>query len=360
MIKEQTLSGLKRADFQQVVDGKAVDLYVMTNRQGMELAVTNYGCALLTWLAPDKNGTMGNIIQGHDSLANLMGSKVAVLSTTIGRYGNRIADGKFTLDGKSYTLEQNNKKNSLHGGSKGFHKRVWDVVWHGENQVVFHYTAADGEEGFPGTLEVVMSYTLNDEGGLVIDYRATTDKKTLVNLTHHAFFSLAGIANPTPLALNNIVAIDANFYLPTDDTSIPTGEVAPVAGTPMDFLSLHTIGERIDEPFDALLKGHGYDHCYVLNKTEAGALNFAAYCLEPESGRQLEVFTTEPGLQFYTANWNGGMTGAHGATFPNRSAVCFEAQHFPDTPNKGHFPSCVLNPGEVYTQQTIYKVTVKK
>lgn len=352
-------SCLKREDFQSTIDGKNTDLYILSNQGGMEMAVTNYGAAILSLFAPDKEGRFANVIQGHDSLEHLINSPVDCLSTTIGRYGNRIANGKFVLDGKEYTLAINNGPNSLHGGPTGFHKRVWDVVAHDNSHIVFHYLSADGEEGFPGNVNVEMTYTLTDDNELRIDYRATTDKKTLVNLTNHAFFSLSGIGNPTPDVYDNLVTIHADFYLPTDATSIPIGEVAPVAGTPMDFRTPHTVGERINDDFIQLKQANGYDHCYVLNKKEAGELSFAARCIEPESGRTLEVYTTEPGLQFYTANWNHGMEGAHGATFPDRSAVCFEAQHFPDTPNKAHFPTAVLMPGEQYRQTTIYKFGVQ-
>ncbi len=355
-----TLSGLKKEDFQSIVDGKKTDLYVLTNTNGLELATTNYGCAILSLMVPDRNGKMANIIQGHDSLEHLMHSEVGVLSTTIGRYGNRIADGKFTLDGKVYTLEQNNGKNSLHGGSNGFHKRVWEVVSQTDEKIVFHYTAQDGEEGFPGTLDVLMSYTLTDKNALVIRYKATTNKKTIVNLTHHAFFSLTGVGCPTPTVEDYLVTINADYFLPTDNTSIPTGEILKVEGTPMDFRTPHKVGERIEDPFEQLVFGKGYDHCYVLNKKEAGEESFAARCVDPASGRTLEVYTTEQGVQFYTANWNNGMTGALGNTFPDRSAVCFEAQRFPDTPNHSYFPTAVLNPGETYNQTTIYQFGTEK
>ncbi len=354
-----TLSGLKREDFKRIIDGKETDLYVLTNSQGTELSVTNFGCAILSWMTPDRDGKMANIIQGHDSIEHLMNSEVSVLSTTIGRYGNRIANGKFMLDGKVYALEQNNGKNSLHGGSEGFHKRVWDMVHQTNDTLVFQYESKDGEEGFPGCLKVEMSYTLTEDNALSIHYQATTDKKTIINLTNHAFFSLSGIGNPTPSSENNIVTINADYYLPTDNTSIPTGEILKVAGTPMDFRTPHTISERISDSFEQLVFGKGYDHCYILNKVEAGELSFAAKCTDPKSGRTLEVLTSEPGLQFYTANWNNGMTGALGNTFPDRSAVCFEAQHFPDTPNRSYFPTAVLNPGETYQQTTIYRIGIE-
>ena len=360
MYTSDNLSGLRREDFQATIDGKTTDLYILRNRPGFEMAVCNYGAAILSLFVPDHEGRMANVIQGHDSLTHLINSPVDVLSTTIGRYGNRIAHGCFRLDGHPYKLAVNNGPNALHGGPTGFHKRVWDVLEADTTHIVFHYRSLDGEEGYPGNLDVLMSYTLTDDGELRIDYRATTDKKTIVNLTNHAFFSLSGIAHPTADVGGNVVTINADFYLPTDDTSIPTGEIAPVEGTPMDFRSPHTVGERIDCGFTQLTQARGYDHCYVLKKTEPGELNFAARCVEPQSGRMLEVYTTEPGMQFYTANWNGGMEGAHGATFPDRSAVCFEAQHFPDSPNKPHFPSTVLQPGEVYMQTTVYKFGLQK
>ncbi len=347
---------LNRQDFQSVINEKKTDLYILKNQNQLEMAVTNYGAAILSLITPDKNGNFANIIQGHDSLQHLKDSPVDVLSTTIGRYGNRIAKGHFTLDGKEYNLAINNGPNSLHGGPTGFHKRIWDVLEFNNNHILFHYFSTDGEENFPGNMNIWMSYTLTDENELRIDYKATTDKKTIINLTNHAFFSLSGINSPTPDVYNNIVTINADYYLPTDAMSIPTGEIVSVKGTPMDFRIPHSIGERIDSCFTQLTQAKGYDHCYVLNKKEEGELSFAARCIEPESGRTLDVYTTEPGIQFYTANWNNGMMGAHGSTYPDRSAVCFEAQHFPDSPNKPHFPSVTLNPGEEYKQTTIYKL----
>lgn len=353
-------SELSRKDFQTTIDGKSTDLYILTNREGLEMAVCNYGAAILSLFTPDREGRYANIIQGHDSLEHLMHSPVEVLSTTIGRYGNRIAGGRFTLEGQEYRLAINNGPNSLHGGPTGFHRRVWDVLEADESHISMYYMSRDGEEGFSGNVEVWMTYTLTDDNALRIDYRATTDRTTLVNLTNHAFFSLSGISSPTPLVHDNIVTINADFYLPTDANSIPTGEILSVEGSPMDFRTPHEVGERIDCDFVQLIQARGYDHCYVLRKREAGELSFAARCVEPRSGRELEVWTTEPGIQFYTANWNAGMTGAHGSTFPDRSAVCFEAQHFPDTPNKPHFPSATLRPGETYRQTTIYKLSIRQ
>ena len=390
---ESNLSGLDRKDFQKNINSRKTDLYILKNAQGMEVAVTNYGCAILSIMVPDKNGKFANVILGHDSIEHVInspepflsttigryGNRIAnvvlghdsiehvinspepFLSTTIGRYGNRIANGKFTLYGEEHQLAINNGPNSLHGGPTGFHARVWDAVQPNESTVIFNYTSADGEEGFPGTLEIEMTYRLEDEANaLVIEYRATTDKATVVNLTNHGFFNLAGISNPSPTVLNNILTINADFYVPIDEVSIPTGEILKVENTPMDFRTPHAIGERIDDKFQQLVNGAGYDHCYVLNKAESGELSLAATCTEPVSGRTMEVYTTENGLQLYTGNWLGGFTGAHGATFPARSAVCFEAQCFPDTPNKAHFPSAVLLPGDEYQQITIYKFGVQE
>ena len=357
---DENLCGLKRTDFQKTVDGKQTDLFILKNENGVEIAVTNYGGAVLAIMAPDKNGKFANVIQGHDSIDHVINSHEPFLSTLIGRYGNRIANGKFLLDGQEYSLTINNGPNSLHGGPTGFHARVWDAEQVTPQSLKLHYLSADGEEGFPGNLDVTVVYTLSNQNEFIITYSAVTDKTTLVNLTHHGFFILSGIANPTASVENNIVTINADFYTPMDNVSIPTGEIAKVEGTPMDFRTPHAVGSRINDKFEQLEFGAGYDHCYVLNKREQGTLSFAAKCVEPESGRSMEVYTTEPGVQVYTANWHNGFEGAHGATFPARSAICFEAQHFPDTPNKGHFPSCVLKPEEVYQQITIYKFGVEK
>lgn len=358
--REDNLSGLKRTDFQKTVQGKETDLFILSNNNGAEVAVTNYGGAILAIMVPDKNGNLGNVIQGHDTIDKVINSPEPFLSTLIGRYGNRICKGKFSLDGKEYTLAINNGPNSLHGGPTGFHARVWDAEQTSKNSVVLTYLSADGEEGFSGNLNVKVVYTLSDSNELIIEYKATTDKRTLVNLTHHAFFSLSGLANPTQSVENNILTINADYYTPMDEVSITTGEILKVADTPMDFRTPHVVGSRINEPFQQLVYGAGYDHCYVLNKPEAGALSFAVKCVEPVSGRSLEMYTTEPGVQLYTSNWLNGFSGWHGATFPARSAICFEAQHFPDTPNKAHFPSAILNPGETYHQVTVYKFGVEK
>ncbi|HAZ58505.1 MAG: aldose epimerase family protein [Bacteroides graminisolvens] len=355
------LSKLDRKNFQKQVEGKNTDLYILRNQNGMEVAVTNFGCALLSIMVPDKNGKYANVLLGHDSIDHVINSPEPFLSTVIGRYGNRIAKGKFTLDEEVYSLAINNGPNALHGGPTGFHRRVWDANQLNESTIEFKYLSVDGEEGFPGNLEVTMTYEIDEESNaLVIEYSATTDKTTLVNLTNHGFFNLAGIATPTPSINNHLVTINADHFLPIDEVSIPTGEILKVEGTPMDFRTPHTVGERIEEKHQQLINGAGYDHCYVLNKEEGYELSLAAIYTDPESKRSMEVYTTEPGVQLYTGNWLNGFEGAHGATFPARSGICFEAQCFPDTPNRPYFPSATLLPGEEYYQMTIYKFTIEK
>lgn len=357
---KMNLSGLNPKDFQTEIDGKKTDLYILKNQNGYEVAVTNYGGSLVAIMVPDKDGQVANVIQGHDNIQDAIDSPEPFLSTLVGRYGNRIAKGKFTLEGKEYSLSINNGPNHLHGGPTGFHARVWDAEQLSENSLKLHYLSADGEEGFPGNLDMTVVYTFTDENELVIDYTGTTDKTTVVNMTNHGFFSLTGIANPTPTIEDLECEINADYYVPIDDTSIPTGEIESVKGTPFDFTTPHAVGERIDADHIQTKRGAGYDHCFVLDKKQPGELTFAARVVEPKSGRMMEVYTTEPGVQVYTDNWADGYKGQHGATFPRRSAICFEAQHFPDSPNHPYFPSVVLKPGEVYTQKTIYKFGVRK
>ena len=355
----QSVSGLRREDFQKVVDGKQVDLFFLRNENGCEVAVTNYGGSLVAIMVPDREGKMANVIQGHDCIDDCIASPEPFLSTLVGRYGNRICRGKFHLNGKEYNLAINNGPNHLHGGPTGFHARVWDAEQVNEHVLVLRYVSAYYEEGFPGELHMTVRYTWTDENELVIDYRGTTNKKTIVNMTSHGFFSLQGIANPTPSALDQVVEINADFYIPIDENSIPTGEILRVKGTPFDFTVPKPVGRDIDADDEQINHGTGYDHCYVLNKKEVGELTFAARVLDPTSGRTMEVYTTEPGVQFYSDNWADGYKGQHGATFGKHSGLCFEAQHFPDSPNKAHFPRVVLRPGEVYTQKTVYKFGVE-
>ena len=353
------LCGLKKEDFQTTINGKKTDLYVLKNSKGYEVALTNYGGALVAIMVPDKDGKVANVIQGHDNIQDVINSPEPYLSTLIGRYGNRIAKGRFTLNGKNYQLKQNNGENSLHGGPTGFHKRIWEARPLSENSIALLYTSSYGEESFTGEVKIAVEYTFTDDNELVIEYFATTNKKTIINLTHHGYFSIAGIANPTPSVENLECEINADFYLPIDSTCIPTGEIRFVEGTPFDFRSAKAIGKDIDADNEQIKNGNGYDHCFVLNKKEEGELSFAAKIVDPVSGRSMKVYTTEPGMQMYTDNGANGYPGQHGATFPKRSAVCFECQHFPDTPNRPYFPSVVLEPGQQYKQKTIYAFGVE-
>lgn len=339
--------------------GKKTDLYILRNKEGNEVAITNYGGAIVAIMVPDRKGNLANIIQGHDNIQDVIDSPEPYLSTLIGRYGNRIAKGRFQLKGKVYSLPINNGPNSLHGGKNGFNTKVWDATQINEHAIVLKYTSPYGEEGFTGELDVWVAYTLTDNNELIIKYSAKTNKKTIINLTHHGFFSLAGLANPTPPIDDLECQINADFFLPIDETSIPTGEILKVAETPFDFRTPKPIGQDIDADHEQIRHGSGYDHCFVLNKKEEGELSFAARIRDPKSGRTMEVYTTEPGVQVYTDNWADGYKGQHGATFPRRSAICFEAQHFPDSPNHPYFPSVILEPGREYTQKTIYKFGIQ-
>ena len=355
----QRVCGLKKEDFQTTVNGKKTDLYILRNKEGNEVAITNYGGAIVAIMVPDRKGNLANIIQGHDNIQDVIDSPEPYLSTLIGRYGNRIAKGRFQLKGKVYSLPINNGPNSLHGGKNGFNTKVWDATQINEHAIVLKYTSPYGEEGFTGELDVWVAYTLTDNNELIIKYSAKTNKKTIINLTHHGFFSLAGLANPTPPIDDLECQINADLFLPIDETSIPTGEILKVAETPFDFRTPKPIGQDIDADHEQIRHGSGYDHCFVLNKKEEGELSFAARIRDPKSGRTMEVYTTEPGVQVYTDNWADGYKGQHGATFPRRSAICFEAQHFPDSPNHPYFPSVILEPGREYTQKTIYKFGIQ-
>lgn len=356
----ENICGLKRADFQSTIAGKETDLYILRNSKGNEVAISNYGGALVAIMVPDRNGNRANVIQGHDNINDIVNSPEPYLSTLIGRYGNRICKGRFQLHSKEYQLPINNGPNSLHGGLKGFNAKVWDALQMNDHTLVLKYVSPYGEEGFSGEMKTTVVYSFTDDNELVIEYMATTNKKTIVNLTSHGFFSLAGIANPTPTIENLECEINADFYIPIDETSIPTGEILRVEGTPFDFRKPKAVGKDIDADNEQIKNGAGYDHCFVLNKKEEGELSFAARIKEPVSGRIMEVYTTEPGVQVYTDNWADGYKGQNGATFPRRSAICFEAQHFPDSPNRPYFPSVVLNPGEQYTQKTVYRFAVDK
>ena len=323
----------------------------------MEVAVTNYGCAILSIMVPDKNGKYANVILGHDSIDHVINSPEPFLSTTIGRYGNRIANGKFTLDGTEYQLPQNNNGHCLHGGPKGYHAVVWDAKQIDDQTLELTYLSKDGEAGFPGNLDIKVIYKLTDDNAVDIKYEATTDKPTVVNLTNHSYFNLSGV--PGSQIMDHTIMIDADTYNPVDETLIPTG-IEPVEGTPMDLRKPVVVGADIDNPFTQLVYGGGYDHNWILNA--AGDINkVAAKVVSPTSGIVMEVYTNEPGLQFYAGNFlDGTVKGKKGIVYNRRASVCLETQKYPDSPNKPEWPSALLKPGEKYESRCIYKFSVRK
>lgn len=325
----------------------------LTNSNNMKVVLTNFGGKIMSLWVPDRNGKSGDVVLGYDSASQYPGGNF-YFGALIGRYGNRIAKGKFSIDGKEYQLPVNNGVNALHGGPNGFHNVYWNAQPAADGKsVVLTYQSKDGEEGYPGNLMAKVVYSLSDSNELVIDYEATTDQPTIVNLTHHSFFNLAGEGNGD--ILGHELQINGGRYCPVDSGLIPTGELRAVAGTPFDFLQPHTIGERIQGSDEQLTFGKGYDHNWALDKTDQ-SLTMAARVYEPISGRVMEVWTTEPGLQFYSGNFlDGKDKGKGGKPYEFRTAFCLEAQHFPDSPNQPSFPSTVLRPGETYKQRTIYK-----
>lgn len=340
------------------IDGKSVELYTLSNESGAKVSITNYGGTVTSIVVPDKDGEMGDVVLGFDSVAEYV-EKSPYFGCITGRYANRIANGKFTLDGKDYSVATNNDPNHLHGGLKGFDKKIWKarIGNMGDSpSLVLTYTSPDGEEGYPGTLNNSVTYTWTQDNALRIRYKSTTDKPTILNLTNHSYFNLAGEGDKTNL--QHRVKINAEHYNPIDETSIPTG-IAPVEGTPFDFRKPTQIGKRINEENEQLKNGKGYDHNFVLKKTDDGKLMTAAVVTEPTSGRILTVKTTEPGIQFYTGNFLDDLKGKGGKNYAHRSAFCLESQTFPDSPNQKEFPSPVLRPGETYSQVTVYHFGLK-
>ena len=328
----------------------------MQNDHGMTVKFLSLGGYITEIDVPDRHGHADDVVLSH---ANLQGynSNVGYFGAIVGRYANRIAKGTFTLNGTIYQLPLNNGPNSLHGGTEGFNTQLWQVT---TRQVpdgvsaVLAYTSPDGQDGYPGTLNVQVTYTLDQSNALRIDYQATTDKPTVINLTNHSYFNLDG--NGSGSALHQLLQINADSYTPTDATQIPTGEIAPVAGTPMDFRTLHPIDAQIRTPFDQIILAHGYDHNWVLNKTQPGELSFAAKAYSPKTGRIIEVYTTEPGIQIYTSNYlQGNLMGSSHALYRQGDGYTFETQHFPDSPNHPNFPSTVLNPGQEFRSTTIFR-----
>ena len=353
--EEATLSGLMKSDFVSEVEGKPTALYVLKNKNGAEACITNYGGRLVSVMVPDKNGKMTDVVLGYDNIGQYVQSD-GNYGALIGRYGNRINQGKFTLDDIEYTLPQNNGAHCLHGGPQGYHARMWDAKQLNDQALELTYLSKDGEAGFPGNLDIKVTYTLTDDNAVGIKYEATTDKTTVVNLTNHSYFNLSGV--PGSDVLDQLVMINADNYTPVDSTLIPVG-ISPVDGTPLDLRTPVAIGKQINDPFQQLQFGRGYDLNWVLN-TNGDKNVLAAKAYSPTSGIALEVYTNEPGIQFYTGNFMDGKdTGKHGVLYPHRGALCLETQHYPDSPNHPDFPSVVLNPGEKYLSECIYKFTVE-
>ncbi|WPU97931.1 aldose epimerase family protein [Mucilaginibacter sp. cycad4] len=341
------------ANFEADVQGQKVKLFTLKNNSGATVAVTNYGGRLVSLLVPDKDGKATDVILGYDSLKSYQKPKEPYFGAIIGRYGNRIAKGKFTLDGKAYQLDINDGVNTLHGGFNGFYGKVFSAKQLSASQLEFTYISKDGEGGYPGNLTATVVYTLGDDNALKIEYKATTDKTTIVNLTNHAYFNLNGAGSPT--ITDNVLQINADAFLPVDTTLIPTGKLQPVKGTPFDFTTSKTIGKDIGTADEQLKNGKGYDHNFVLNKHDISTP--IATVKSTVTGITMEVFTEEPGLQFYSGNFLTGETkdGKGGKAYPYRSAFCLETQHFPDAPNQPAFASTVLKPGQTYHTVTIYK-----
>ncbi len=346
-------------NFSTILDGKDVKLYTLTNKHGLRVDITNYGGRIVTLIVPDKEGVFDDIVTGYHSIDEYLASGEIYFGALIGRFGNRIARGKFSIDGKEYTLAINNPPNHLHGGPGGFHHVVWEGDQLDGQTLKLRYLSPDMEEGYPGNLDVTVQYTLNDDNELHIDYLATTDKKTVVNLTSHAFFNLGGEGNRT--INDHRLKIFADHYTPVDETLIPTGAIEPVADTPFDFSGYTAIGERLGLDHPQLVYGRGYDHNFVLNKVpDVLGPRLAASVYDPATGRRMEVLTTEPGMQFYGGNFlTGEDTGKRGEPYGHRTSFCLETQHFPDSPNQPAFPSTLLRPGEKYESSTVYRFSVQ-
>ena len=349
LFTQTLIMSISKKGFGKLADGTSVDLFTLKNANGIEVAITNYGGIIVSWLAPDKNGVLGDIVVGCETLDAFLAGH-PFFGALVGRYGNRIAGGKFKLNGTEYTLAKNDGANHLHGGTKGFDK----VLWHAEvkdDALILRYVSKDGEEGYPGNLQVTVVYALSDHNALSISYVAHTDKATPVNLTNHVYLNLSG----APTILDHIVQLNADFFTATDKALIPTGELATVRGTALDFTQPQRIGARIADASAPIAFAGGYDHNFVLNG-RAGDLHWAARVTEPTTGRVLEAFTTEPAIQLYTGNFlDGSVKGKGGKPVLKRGAFCLETQHYPDSPNHSNFPSTILNPGETYATVTVYR-----
>jgi len=350
---------ISKAAFGKTTEGTPVDLYTLVNANGMKATITNYGAILVSLETPDRDGKMADVTLGYETVKEYI-AETPYFGAIVGRYGNRIAKGKFSLDGKQYTLATNNDENHLHGGVKGFDKVVWQakaILADKGPGLVLNYVSPDGEEGYPGNLSVTITYLLTDDNELRIHYEATTDKPTVCNITHHSYFNLAGQGNGDILGHELMIA--ANRFTPVDKTLIPTGELRPVKGTPMDFTKPTAIGDRVNAKDEQIEFGGGYDHNWVLDNAD-GSMAVAARVYEPTSGRVMEVLTVEPGLQFYCGNFlDGTLTGKGGKVYKHRYGFCLETQHFPDSPNHPDFPTTTLRPGEKYCTTTVYKFSAR-
>ena len=355
--EKTTDSGLLQSNFQMEVDGKKTDLYTLRNKNNMEVCVTNFGGRIVSVMVPDKDGQMRDVVLGFDSIQDYV-SKPSDFGASIGRYANRINQGRFTLDGTEYQLPQNNYGHCLHGGPQGFQYRVFDAVQPNPQELELTYMAEDGEEGFPGNITCKVLMKLTDDNAIDIRYEAETDKPTIVNMTNHSYFNLDGDAARNEA---HLLTIDADYYTPVDSTFMTTGEIAPVEGTPMDFRTPTPVGARInDYDFVQLKNGNGYDHNWVLN-TKGDITRKCATLESPLTGIVLDVYTNEPGIQVYAGNFlDGSLTGKKGITYNQRASVCLETQKYPDTPNNPEWPSAVLRPGEKYMSQCIFKFSVNK
>jgi aldose 1-epimerase len=355
-------SGTEAADYSygKLADGREVKLFTLTNKNGLRARVTEFGAILVSMEIPDKNGKLADVTHGYDTLEGWVGD-TSYMGSSVGRFGNRIKDGKFTLEGKEYTLATNNSPGDipchLHGGKVGFNKVLWTGKRLSDQAVEFTYLSKDGEEGYPGNLTTKITYTLNDDNELKWEAQATTDAPTILNLVHHSYWNLTG--DPTKKINDHLLQLEADQYLPTNAGLIPTGEKAPVADTPMDFTKPTAIGARVENDFPALKLGLGYDHCWVLRP--GSGVRLAARLVEPESGRVMEVSTNQPAIQFYGGNFlDGTAVGKQGVAYQHRTALCLETENYPDAPNQPSFPSCVLQPGETYHHIMVHKFSVQK
>ncbi|MDA3931044.1 MAG: galactose mutarotase [Prolixibacteraceae bacterium] len=354
----EAVLAIDETEFQKTLDNKEVNLYTLVGENGMGMKVTNYGARIVALCVPDKNGNQVDVVLGYDNLDDYKSLREAYLGAAIGRYGNRIAKGKFSLGDQEFQLPQNNGENALHGGPSGYHDKVWDVSNVSDSKIVFTMESPDGDQGYPGNLSISMSYEISAENELIIDYSASTDQVTICNLTNHSYFNLSGDGAAT--INDHVLTINSDLITPVDESLIPTGELMPVEGTAFDFNEPTVIGDRIEEDHIQLKYGNGYDHNWIVNKTQEG-IELVASVYSPITNIQMDVLSDQPGLQFYGGNFlTGKEIGKAGKAYPFRSALCLETQHYPDSPNQAHFPTTTLLPGDIYKHVCIYKFSVKQ